>query len=106
MIKSRVHDALINCKGLLAPRDSVTVTNVTLTGKSDRQPILSITVPVKKIRGATRHCYGDCDGAIRCEQTVKSLADPGFLRGGAPTQGGAGRGVVGGDAPSYYLTKK
>ena len=61
------------------------------------QPILSITVPVKKIRGAARHCYGDCDGAIRREQTVKPLADPGFPRAGAPTQGGGG-GELGGCA--------
>ena len=85
MIKSRVHDALINCKGLLAPNDSVTVTNGTLTDLIGMQPILPITVPVKMIKGAACQCYVDCDGAIRCEQTLKPLADPG---GGAPTQDG------------------
>ena len=29
------------------------------------QPIL----PVKKIKVATRQCYGDADGVVRCEQT-------------------------------------
>ena len=33
------------------------------------QPILPVTVPVKKIKGATHQCYGGGDGGIRCEQT-------------------------------------
>ena len=36
------------------------------------QPILAITVPVKKIKGAARQCYGDGDGdgVVRCEQAL------------------------------------
>ena len=30
------------------------------------QPIL----PVKKIKVATRQCYGDGDGVVRCEQAL------------------------------------
>ena len=59
-------------KGSFTPSDcvTVTVTNVTLTGKMGVQPILSVTVPVKKIKGATRKCYGDGDGVVRCEQAL------------------------------------
>ena len=41
------------------------------------QPILPITVPIKKINGATRQCYGDGDGVVRCEQTLKRNNVPG-----------------------------
>ena len=37
------------------------------------QLILSITVSVKKIKGAARQCYGDGDGIVRCEQTFMML---------------------------------
>ena len=47
----------------------VTVTNITLTGKMGMQPILPVTMPIKKIKVATRQCYGDADGVVRCEQT-------------------------------------
>ena len=34
------------------------------------QPILPVTVPVKKIKGATRQRYGDGDGVVRCKQIL------------------------------------
>ena len=34
------------------------------------QPILPVTVSVKKIKGAARQCYGDGDGVVLCEQTL------------------------------------
>ena len=34
------------------------------------QPILPITVSIKKIKGAARQCYGNGDGVIWCEQTL------------------------------------
>ena len=37
------------------------------------RPILPITVPVKKIKGATRQCYGDGDGVTWCEQALMVL---------------------------------
>ena len=61
-------------KGLFTPNDSVT--NVTLTGKMDMHPILPVTVPVKKIKGTARQCYGDGDGVVRCEQTFNSSLCP------------------------------
>ena len=61
-------------KGLFTLNDSVT--NVTLTGKMGMQPILPVTVPIKKIKGATHQCYGDGDGVVRCEQTFSSLLCP------------------------------
>ena len=33
-------------------------------GKMGVQPILSVTGPVKKIKGAAHQCYGDGDGVI------------------------------------------
>ena len=39
------------------------------------QPILSITVSIKKIKGAAHQCYGDSDGVVRCEQTLNALDD-------------------------------
>ena len=50
-------------KGLFTPSDPimVTVTNVMLIGKMGMQPILPITVPVKKIKGAARQCNNDGD---------------------------------------------
>ena len=33
------------------------------------QPILFITVPIKKIKDAANSWYGDSDGLIRCEHT-------------------------------------
>ena len=36
-------------------------------------PILPISVPVKKRKGAARQCYGDGDGVIHCEQTLGLL---------------------------------
>ena len=36
-----------------------------------KQPILSITVPVRMIKGAARQRYGD--GVVRCEQALKWL---------------------------------
>ena len=38
-------------------------------GKMGMQPILPVTVPIKKIKGVTNQCYGDGDGVVRCEQT-------------------------------------
>ena len=49
---------------------SVTITNTTLKGKMDNQPILPVTVPVKKIKGATHQCYGGGDRVVQCEQTL------------------------------------
>ena len=40
-------------------------------GQMDMQPILTITVPIIKIKGAARECYGDGDEVVRCEQTFK-----------------------------------
>ena len=36
----------------------------------DMQPILPVTVPVKKIKGAARQRYGDGDGVVRCKQIL------------------------------------
>ena len=46
-------------------------TNIALTGKIDLQPILSVTVPVKKIKGAFHQCYVDSNGVAQCEQSLK-----------------------------------
>ena len=35
------------------------------------QPILPITVPVKKIKSTARQCYSDGDGVVWCEQSFK-----------------------------------
>ena len=45
---------------MFTPSDSVTVTatNVKLTDKMGMQPILPITLPVKKINGAAHQCNG------------------------------------------------
>ena len=43
--------------------------HVTLKGKMGMQPILPVTLPVKKIKGAARQYYGDDDRAIWCKQT-------------------------------------
>ena len=53
-------------KSLFTPTDFVTITetNVTLMGKMSMQLILPITVPVKKIKGATRQRYSD--GVVCC----------------------------------------
>ena len=40
---------------------------VMLTGKMGMQPILPITVTVKKIKGTARQCYGDDDRVVQCE---------------------------------------
>ena len=37
------------------------------------QPILPITVPFKKMKGAARQCYVDGDGVVRCEQTLSMI---------------------------------
>ena len=37
------------------------------------QPILPITVPVKKIKSTARQCYGDGDGVVQGEQTFKGI---------------------------------
>ena len=58
------------CKGLFTPSDSVTITNVTLTGKMGMQTILPSTASVNKIKVVTCQCYGDGDGVVRCEQTL------------------------------------
>ena len=44
------------------------------------QPILSITVPVKNIKGTSRQCYGDGDGVVRCEQTIRVNSHLRFIR--------------------------
>ena len=49
---------------------TVTVTNVALMGKMGTQPILPITVSVKKIKGAAHQRYGEGDRVVRCEQTI------------------------------------
>ena len=50
------------------PKGSFTPSNyVALTGKMGMQPILPITVTVKKIKGAIHQCYGDSDGFTQCE---------------------------------------
>ena len=35
------------------------------------QPILPITVTVKKIKDAAHKCYGDGDGVVLCERAFK-----------------------------------
>ena len=42
------------------------------------QPILPITVPVKKIKGAACQCDGDGDGVVWCEQTLTMQSLSGF----------------------------
>ena len=37
------------------------------------QPILSITVSFKKIKGAAHQCYGD--GVVRCDLALKMIND-------------------------------
>ena len=37
------------------------------------QPILPVTEPINKMKGAVRQCYGDGDGVVRCEQALLSL---------------------------------
>ena len=59
----------IPCKGSFTPSDPFT--NVTLMGKIGMQPILPITVTVKKMEGTAHQCYGDADGVIRCEQALR-----------------------------------
>ena len=44
-----------------------------LMAKMGMQPILPVTVPIKKIKGDFSKCYGDGDGVIRCEQTLNHL---------------------------------
>ena len=68
-------------KGSFTQSNSVTVTktNVALMGKMGMQPILPITVPIKKIKGATRQCYGN--GVIRCEQTLTRFLPPSIVTG-------------------------
>ena len=39
-------------------------------GKMSMQPILPVTLSVKKIEGATRQCYSD--GVDSCKQTLRS----------------------------------
>ena len=57
--------------GWFTPSNSVTVTItiVMLTGKTGKQPILPVAVPIKMIKGAAHQCYRDNDGVVRCEQT-------------------------------------
>ena len=38
------------------------------------QPILPVIVLVKKIKGTAHECYGDGDGAVRCEQTFSDAS--------------------------------
>ena len=40
-------------------------------GKVGIQPILPVTVTVKKIKGVARQCYGDGDEVIQCEQALR-----------------------------------
>ena len=35
------------------------------------QPILLITVPIKKMTAADHQCCGNGDGVVRCEQNLK-----------------------------------
>ena len=37
------------------------------------QPILAITAPVKKNKGAACQCYGDGDGIAWCAQTLNEV---------------------------------
>ena len=57
------------CNGSFTPSESVTIT--VMTGKIGMQPMLPITVPVKKI--TTRQCYVDGDAFVWCEQTLKVI---------------------------------
>ena len=49
-----------------------TPVNVTLMGKMCMQPILPVTVLIKKIKGAARQRYGDSDGVRWGEQAFTS----------------------------------
>ena len=42
-----------------------------LISKDSFTLILPVTMPVKKRKGAARQCYGDGDGVVRCEQTLR-----------------------------------
>ena len=44
----------------------VTGTNVMLTGKMNVQPILSVRVPMTKIKGAACQRHGYDDGVVQC----------------------------------------
>ena len=42
-------------------------------GKMGMEPVLSITVPVKKIKGTAHQCYSDSDAFIWGEQILPQL---------------------------------
>ena len=44
-------------------------------GKKGMRPILPVTVPVKKIKGAARQCYSDGDGVVWYEQTLNNWTE-------------------------------
>ena len=46
-----------------------------MMAKMDMQPILSVTVPVRKIKGTVHQYYVDYDGVVRCEQTLSHVTE-------------------------------
>ena len=56
-------------KGLFKPSDFVTV-KCYVDGQIGMQPILSLIVPIKTIKGATRQCPGGGDRVVRSKQTL------------------------------------
>ena len=53
-------------------------TGVTLTGKMGMQPILPVTVTVKKTKGAARQHCGDGDSDARCGCTATLFTGSNF----------------------------
>ena len=53
-------------------------------GQMGMQPILPVTVPVKKIKGADRQHYIDGDVNTQCEQTFKPWMGYGLWRAFQP----------------------
>ena len=47
-----------------------------LTGKMGMQLILPVIISFKKIKVASRQCYGDYDKVVRCEQILINHTPP------------------------------
>ena len=69
IIFEKHHTTWMGLSGLFTPSDSVT--NVTLTGRVGMEPILPITVPVKKIKNAARQRLSDADRVALCKQAFR-----------------------------------
>ena len=74
-----------NVKALSTPNGHVMSTspsNATLTVKMGMQPILAVTVTVKKIKGTARQCYFATLGVNRPLHVTFVGADPELVPGG------------------------